>query len=440
MKSLLIILFTVFILTNTHAEKRWVLKYKPPESPGFSELNCIDTMNCVAIVNTVDHNTIYKSSDQGSSWHKFSSFNRSEPKFDSIRTTYQCKAFDSLNVYLLFIEGAVMEKSSDGGKTFKRVYFEELYKLKSVERLYDLTMFTENIGASITRTTLLYTNDNWDTYKAIPRPDSIFAGNPIFFVDSNNIAVLKYIADTDEFMNYNIPNDEWSQYNIGEKIPKGENNKSMIHLQFVNDSLIYACGHQLTGVNNFSKYLIWKSTDRGKTWIKLMDQFIKPGFGIRRIAFRNELHGIAVGNWGVLFETTDGGESWFKLPTRDEFEKSIAAEISWAGSQVIYATDIAGIFRLETVTDVEELSSDEKFRVFQSGHNLEVAINDESHATYSFSLYNSSGQTLMRKSIKSSFGFVFEPVELIDLTNGVYYYTISKNNCVEFNGKLVVVE
>ena len=138
MKSLLIILFTVFIVTNTHAEKRWVLKYKPPEAPRFSELNCIDSMNCVAIVNTVDHNTIYKSSNQGNSWYKFSSFNRSEPKFDSIRTTYQCKAFDSLNVYLLFIEGAVMEKSSDGGKIFKRVYFEELYKLKSVERLYDL--------------------------------------------------------------------------------------------------------------------------------------------------------------------------------------------------------------------------------------------------------------------------------------------------------------
>lgn len=46
----------------------------------------------------------------------------------------------------------------------------------------------------------------------------------------------------------------------------------------------------------------------------------------------------------------------------------------------------------------------------------------------------------MTKSIKSSFGFVFEPVQLIDLTNGVYYYTISKNNGVEFTGKLVVVE
>lgn len=440
MKYILIITFIFLSMINAHAEKRWVLKYKVPEAPRFSELNCTDTMNCVAIVNTVFHNTIYKSSDQGSTWYEFSTFNRSQPKYDTIRTTYQCKAFDSLNVYLLFIEGAVMEKSSDGGKTFKRLYFEELYKLKSVERLYDLTMFTENISASITRTTLLYTNDNWETYKAIPRPDSIFAGDPIFFVDSNNIAVLKYVANSDEFMNYNIPNDEWSQYNTGEKIPNGEENKGIVNMQFVNDSLIYACGFQRTGVNNFSKDLIWKSMDRGKTWTKLMDQLNDPGFAMRRIAFQNETHGIAVGNWGKIFETTDGGESWFQHPIQDEFARTIVPEVTWAGSQAIYATDNAGIFRLETVTDVEELNSDEKFRVFQSGENLEIAISDESYATYSFSLYNSSGQSLLTRGIKSSFGFVFEPVELIDLTNGVYYYTISKNNGVEFTGKLVVME
>jgi len=62
------------------------------------------------------------------------------------------------------------------------------------------------------------------------------------------------------------------------------------------------------------------------------------------------------------------------------------------------------------------------------------------NSQYKFYLYTSSGQSLMMKSIKSNFGFVFEPVELIDLTNGVYYYTISKNNSVEFTGKLVVVE
>ncbi len=439
MKFIFIISFIFLSVVNTHAEKRWVSKLIPEPTAGFAELSCIDSNNCFAFVNSVFHNTIYKSSDQGNSWSKFSTFNRSQPIYDSIITSYRCLAYDSLNLYLNFIDGAVIEKSSDAGKTFKRVFFEELYKLNSVERLYALTMFTNNIGAGITRTHLIYTHDNWETYTLVPRPDSIFSGDPIFFVDSNNIAVLKFIANSDVFMNYNIPNDEWSEYNVGEPLPKGDMNRSLTDIYFVNDTIIYACGHQFIGVNSFSKDLIWKSTDRGKTWRKLMDQLNDPGFGMRRIAFRNENHGIAVGNWGKIFETTDGGESWFQYPVEKELVQ-IGTEIAWAGSYPIYSADVIGIFRLETVTDVEELSSDEKFRVFQSGKNLEIAINDESHSSYSFSLYNSSGQSLMTRGIKSSFGFVFEPVELIDLTSGVYYYTISKNNGVEFTGKLVVVE
>ncbi len=439
MKNILIITFLFLSIIDTYAEKEWVLKFMPEEQYSFAVLDCIDSLNCIAIVNTKAHSSIYKSSDGGNSWFKFSSFNRSEPVFDTIRTAYRSIILDSLHFYMIFTQGAVLEKSTDGGKSFERKYFEELYKVNNVKRFYDFTMYTDQIGAAITRPYLLYTVDNWESYKIIVRPDSILAGGPLFYVDSNNIAMIKFYTNSDVFMNYNITNDEWSQYNIGEKIPNGEENKSINDLHFVNENLIYACGHQFTGVNQFSKDIIWKSTDRGKTWIKLMDQLNDPGFGMRRISFKDELHGIAVGNWGKIFETTDGGDSWFQYPIRDEFVQ-LSVEITWAGEYPIYGANLTGFYRLETITDVEELSSDEKFRVFQSGHNLEIAINDESHAIYRFSLYNSSGQTLMTKNIKSSFGFVFEPVELIDLTNGVYYYTISKNNGVEFNGKLVVVE
>jgi len=432
-------MFTLFLASSLQAEKRWVLKGIPEEYPSFEPIKCIDSLNCVTFVGTVDHSSIYKSTDQGDTWFKFSTFNRNIPKFDSIRTIYHCLAYDSLQMYMIFTEGAVLEKSIDAGKTFKRVYFEELYLLNSVERLYAVAMYNKQLGASITRTHLIYTRDNWDTYTLVPRPDSIFSGDPIFFIDSNNIAVLKYVTNSEEFMQYNISNDEWSQYNIGEEIPEGEDKRSINHLSFVSHNLIYACGHQFTGVAHYSKDLVWKSTDRGKTWIKLMDQLNDPGFGLRRVAFKDEKNGIVVGSWGKILETTDGGESWYQHPFQDEM-RSLGSEIEWAGEYAIYGSISTGIFRLETVTDVEEISSNDKFRVYQSGDNLEIAINDESHATYSFSLYNSSGQSLMTRNIKSSYGFVFEPVELIDLTNGVYLYTVSKNNSVEFNGKLVVVE
>ncbi len=193
--------------------------------------------------------------------------------------------------------------------------------------------------------------------------------------------------------------------------------------------------------NGQSKSLIWKTTDGGRNWIKLVDTFFDPPFGLQRIAFRTENHGIAIGSWGKIVETTDGGENWFQHEVRPEMKGS-SVFIEWAGSIPFYYSDSkgGGIFRLETVTEVEELSSDEKFRVYQSGRNLEIAINDPSHKQYSFELYSQTGQRLLTRSVGSSFGFIFQPVELIELNNGAYFYTISSSGGVEFSGKLVVPE
>lgn len=440
MKSIILIIFVVLCSAHSNAEKKWVFKGVPEKSYGIAGLRCIDPTHCYAFISTLDFNSIYKSTDKGNSWFKFSEFNRTKPKFDTLRTIYKCLVYDSLQLYMNFIEGAALEKSTDGGKSFKRVYFEELYDLKSVERLYEITMFTKDIGVSVTRTTLLYTFDNWETYTAITKPDSIRgAGNPIFFLDSNNIVTLKLATFSDEFMIYNIPNNEWSQYSFGEDIPDGQENKCMVDLSFVNHNLIYACGFQHTGVAHYSKDLIWKSTDRGRTWVKLLDKLNPPGIGLDRIAFRDEKHGIALGSWGKVLETTDGGKSWFQYPIKKEMV-SVSSEIAWAGEYAIYVADNTGFFRLETVTEVKELSSNKKFRVFKSGNNLEIAIKDANYSIYTLQIYNNSGQKLMTNSVPSAFGFIFEPIELIDLTNGVYYYTISFNGSVEYTGKLAIIE
>ncbi len=439
MKFTLTILFAILSFTTLKAEKKWVLRTEFPDFNYYAELKCTDSLNCFAFVSTYDHSVIYKSIDQGQSWFEFSAFNRNKPIWDSVRSIYQSLVFDSLQMYMNFKNEAVLEKSIDGGRTFKRVYFEELYGTPSVERLYAIAMYDKNLGASITRTNLIYTYDNWDTYTLVPRPDSIYSGSPIFFIDSNNIAVLKFLAKSDEFMRYNIPNDEWSQYNIGEVLLGAEENKCMVDLAIVNDSLIYACGFQFTGVADRAKDLIWKTTNRGKSWKLILEKEHEIGVGSRRIAFKDENHGIAVGNWGKVLETTDGGESWFQHPYQDEM-RSGGTEIAWAGEMPLFGSTSSGIFRLETVTEVEELSSDEKFRVYQSGRNLEIAINDPTQNQYSFELYNQTGQRLLTRSVGSGGGFMFEPLELIELSNGAYFYTISSGRGVEFSGKLVVAE
>jgi hypothetical protein len=44
------------------------------------------------------------------------------------------------------------------------------------------------------------------------------------------------------------------------------------------------------------------------------------------------------------------------------------------------------------VTNIEESSSEEKFLVYQSGDNLEVAINDPTQKQYELKTYNQTGK------------------------------------------------
>lgn len=377
---------------------------------------------------------LYKSTNQGAKWTEI--FELPFNSEQGIYNRYKCKIVDSNHIYLNKTDRMAIEKTTDGGKTFNTVLFGDISNEEN-EHLFDIAMYNSKRGVAVSRSYLVFTDDNWGSNTIVTLPDSVHSKVPIFFIDSRNIVFNRYDGYNVDFIRYDIINKKWSIWGRGEK--KETEYKNINTISFVNDSVWYGCGLEFTGDQHYSKDIIWKSTDKGKTWEKILDKLNDPGFGTVDLAFRNELHGIAVGSWGKIIETTDGGESWFQYPIKQERGTS-GPLVTWAGTIPIITSDSRGIFRLETLTDAEELSSDQKFRVYQTGKNLEIAINDESHSTYSFQLFNSSGQQLLTRSVKSSYGFVFEPVPLIDLPNGVYYYTLSHNNSVEFSGKLVVVE
>lgn len=433
---LLLLLSTLFLYSvEVSSQNHWIQSKPPKEShEEYDLLRCLDSNNCYAIGDLNDRIILYKSTNQGQSWTE--EFEKYDDKTTFFRNVFNCKMIDTNFFYITYTDRVALDLTTDGGKSFKTVTFGELSERKN-EYFYNITLFSNDISAGITRSSLIFTSNNWQSHTIVNIPDSINSYDPIYFIDSNNIAFYRFNGYNPDFIKYDLINKTWSIWSRGSK--RVLEYESMDYVSFVNDSVGYACGHQFTGVADYSKDFIWKTTDRGRTWIELMGQQNDPGFGMRRISFRDEKHGIVVGDYGKIFETLDGGETWFQHPIQEEMV-GWGTDIEWAGSVPLFAAWSKGIFRLEIVTEVEELSSNDKFKVYQSGYNLEIAINDESYSNYSFSLYNSSGQSLMTREVKSSFGFVFEPVELIDLTNGVYFYTISQNNGVEFTGKLIVME
>lgn len=443
MNKIILISFGFLFTYFAHAEKEWILVHPPfDQYEDNMGIYCFDSSKCISFTSSHYLRFINKSSDGGKTWELYNDFDFSNSS-DPIDRPYRTFVYDSNQFYTLYYDGIAIDKSVNGGETFHRHHFGQLSTIKDYG-LDNLIMFSKDKGVALSLGWLLLTEDNWSSYEVVDIPEEYYLDESMFYIDSNNIAFLNIVLDNDtseyfnQFVKYNTISKEWSLYSNIEKRDNKSEYPILRGLSIVNDTIIYACGFQDTGVADLAYDLVWKSTDKGKTWNRILKQSKDLGFGLMFISFRNEKHGIAVGNWGNIIETTDGGESWFQYP-RNTNMSSITSEITWAGSSAIYTSDGKGIYRLETKSEVEELSSNEKFKVYQSGHNLEIAINDDTYASYEFRLYNSSGQLLQTNRLKSNFGFLFETVELVLLNSGVYYYTLTQNSNNQFKGKLIIV-
>lgn len=96
-----------------------------------------------------------------------------------------------------------------------------------------------------------------------------------------------------------------------------------VSLFFMNDSV----GWMVTAKG------IWKTEESGRTWKKL-----KSIKGVERVWFQSETHGWAVGYPKAIYETTDGGKEWVKVPAAlnpaSPLEQTNYTDISFAGPQI----------------------------------------------------------------------------------------------------------
>lgn len=442
MKKLIFLTVLMLCVFNLKAEKEWVMV-----SPPFGVYDdnfgiyCYDSLSCIAFTDIYEQTKlIQRSYDGGKTWAVTQEFDYSDTPIDSADRPYRTHIFDSLQYYTVYFDGEVIDRSTDGGKSFERINLVDKY----VDRALDnLKMYSKNIGVTHNLGWIYYTHDNWDTFTTVNIPSGYYLDLACFFIDSNSIAFINLIDYDDpseymtNFVKYDIANNEFSVYSNLEI--RGDRGRAYVNnITRVNDSVLYACGNERTGLAHYAYDLVWKTTDNGLNWERLLRDSSGQRAGLDHIDFRNEDHGIAVGSWSNIIETTDGGETWKRYPDRKEMA-SLTSEISWAGETALFAAYATGIFRLETKTPVEYLSSNSNIKVNQFGNNLEIAINDKSYSHHELQLFNLSGQQLQTNILQSSDGFLYQTIPLVSLVNGVYFYTISKNGANVFNGKFIIL-
>ena len=121
---------------------------------------------------------------------------------------------DSLNLYITEQTKVALHYSNDAGRTFNTKTFDNLSN-NDWDKFNSLAVKGNKIIGTI-RNYIIYTKNNWKSYDVVDRPffeeEYKLPGNPIFFIDSLNVAMSRWGNRSHDFVNFNLINNEWSKY------------------------------------------------------------------------------------------------------------------------------------------------------------------------------------------------------------------------------------
>ena len=213
-----------------------------------------------------------------------------------------------------YFEPSKVLVTKDGGKTWEAIEFPD-------DQIDALDMLDENFGLVKTMPinplpgqpdgNCYFTNDGGLTWTPAPSyppalllrpqhhaPWDIHALSPTTWCLVAQIGANRYLYRTED---------------AGESWQRSEepfNDIWWTGVTFINEDVAWAVGGRPNGAGNQRSDLILKSTDGGVTWETKLDEEIDYKLGLRAIDFADEMNGLAVGTYGKVLRTTDGGEIW----------------------------------------------------------------------------------------------------------------------------------
>jgi photosystem II stability/assembly factor-like uncharacterized protein len=206
-------------------------------------------------------------------------------------------------------------------------------------------------------------------------------------------------------------------------------------LQFVDSLTGYEVGGKKTGIGDERTNLVYKTTDGGRSWEKVMDTVIYLSYGLHKLDFFDKDNGIVVGQFGSVFWTHDGGKSWI-FDSSDIFWIHIPAtmNVCYIRKDRAIIADFDGIIYTSTETTyvVEEIPSDVDFILSPNpiADKIIIRFKDEFFISYELQIFNSYGQEIPGLSHAFEQGTNRIEVALSSLPSGVYFAVLNGNGKV----------
>ncbi len=294
---IIILLFTSTICASKSIKWKQVFQ---ADNVHFIGIDNSDSNYCMALATNVTRKVMVKSTDGGETW--FYAFK------DSTVTKWKKEgeniSYPSHDFCIISLDSNSFLKSVDGGNTWNEYQINLPYYLFGFD---EVDMFDENNGVMKQQHYLAISHDGFQTWDTILAPGGYYVFN-VAMATSNSICVISRDIDgspdfNERFYRSDDGGNTWNEYPHPDyRIPQA--------LQFVDSLTGYEVGGESTGIGQQRTNLVFKTTDGGHSWEEVMDTVIYISFGLQKLDFYDKDNGIVVGQFGSVFWTHDGGQSW----------------------------------------------------------------------------------------------------------------------------------
>jgi len=438
MKKILLLL----IIANIHlllAQSDWkkILNYEHNrefnQEDAILNITCIDSLNCICTQKD-KYLEIVHSTDGGRSWFavndEFYDWEK-DPTPKAIRSVNAAWTSNE-NYFVQYNEGYI-KISSDKGLSFY-----DTIALPNKQVLEWFEMEDNNNGICYYFNEIFYTNDGWDSFKLIEGSlPGVFATATLV---NGKIKLFKagYVGFKSRYMETTDYGKTWIK---GDTLDFQPN-----QIYFYDENIGWAVGSRKTGIGSKNFDMIYKTTNGGKKWIEQMNQTLEPMRGISEISFIDKNYGIAVGGFGKLYITSDGGSSWEReileyddTTSHNGFAPNMT--IGWSAITPIIGTVWGGIFRYEGnffkhgLSSVEDEILNNKIKMKYNNSFLQISIEDKSFKKYKFIISDILGNKVKTGELDSGHGVVYQAIDIRTLISGSYYLLLSENGNYVSSGK-----
>lgn len=392
------------------------------------DIICLDSTNCVAIAddNSYEINIqayVIKSTDGGYTWEVIFKF----PKYITYAAIF---AYPSKNHIYVGTDYGTIFRIYEGGKSFDTTVLLYFDKNPSGPLVRCISMADSLNGIATGETRLWITNDGWKTFRRIYHGWSgLLNGAPqrrCYCFDSLNFLVAFGSKQKDSGANYE---------GIGRTTDGGKTWHEFITPEYIqtiyfqNRTLGWAVGERRTGIGDQAADIIYKTTDGGFTWTKVLDKEIHPNFGLLDIDFADSLIGCAVGGWGKVLITYNGGRNWLRYPFPETKYDAPTMTCAFAGRNLLIGTFGYGLWLWEDpkiLSYSSETTEENTSRVFAYPNpffeNVKIQFNTLVEPPIELRFYDSMGNLIESHRIEyPESEAVFTPT---DRSEGVYFYQI----------------